>query len=215
MDKKVRIYLFSMIVLLIFFFVVFYEVAVRVQGNDIRSFDGQVIFYIQQNINDRLTSLMKAITFFGGKVWLTAATIVLSMVFAFRKLRYGVYLALTMLTGGIFNLLLKHFFERERPDLNPIIQVQGYSFPSGHSMSAIIFYTAIIVVLTRLARSHLLDVIIALVFAFIICMIGISRIYLGVHYPSDVVAGFAVGGFWVGFCSIVLRLFEYSRQEKR
>ena len=182
--------------------------AKKVRADELRDFDGKIIDFIQGHITSSLTAFMEGITFFGGKTWIIAAVLILTVLFFFVKRRYAVYLLVTSATGSLLNILLKQLFQRERPDIYPLITVEGYSFPSGHSMGSFIFYISLAVVLSKWSKSKLLDSVIILLFAILIMLIGISRIYLGVHYPSDVIAGFCAGGCWVIICSMALHNYE-------
>lgn len=211
---KTTIYFAAEIVLVILFGYLFIEIAEDLMEEDLKPFDFTVIEMIQSNISDKLTVIMKGITFFGGQEWLITATAIGGIILFFTYRRYGIYLVLTVAGGGMFNLLLKHLFERERPSFYRIIEAQGYSFPSGHSMSSFIFFTACAVILVKISKNTLADVLISLFFCLLVLSIGISRIYLGVHYPSDVIAGFAGGGFWIVFCTILLQIYEIRHPQK-
>jgi membrane-associated phospholipid phosphatase len=103
-------------------------------------------------------------------------------------------------------VFLKNFISRPRPLINRIIYADFYSFPSGHAMSAIVFYGFIsylsIILIKKIWQKTLM-------IFFCVCMIfaiGISRIYLGVHYPSDILAGYLAGMTWLMFCLIFLNI---------
>ena len=201
-------YLILMGVLFLLLWMGFFIAAKKLRADELRDFDGKIIGFIQGHISESLTAFMTGITFFGGKTWIIAAVLLLTIFFFFIKRRYAVYLLLTSATGSVLNLLLKQLFQRERPDIYPLITVEGYSFPSGHSMGSFIFYISLAVVLSKWSKSRLLDSLIVLLFAALIILIGISRIYLGVHYPSDVIAGYCAGGGWVIICTLALHYYE-------
>ena len=121
--------------------------------------------------------------------------------------------AAVMLAGTwLLNNLLKTIFQRTRPDTLHLVAVGGFSFPSGHAMIATAFYG----MLGYIMWSHLLHgskpawYVLLLTFCLVIA-IGVSRVYLGVHYPSDVVAGFAAGGVCLLACVLTLRALRRSR----
>ncbi len=204
-------YIFLMGVLFFLLWMGFFIAAKKLRADELREFDGEIIDFIQGHISGSLTAFMNGVTFFGGKTWIISAVLILSIFFFFVKRRYSVYLLVTSATGSVLNILLKQLFQRERPDIYPLITVEGYSFPSGHSMGSFIFYISLAVVLSKWSKSKLLDSVIILLFAILIMLIGISRIYLGVHYPSDVIAGFCAGGCWVIICSLALRYYEIRK----
>jgi len=113
--------------------------------------------------------------------------------------------------GAALNFWLKYLFHRSRPDLLRVVQEIGYSFPSGHVIASMCFYgmSAFLIMRTiSLWRGRLAVLMLAVILNV---AIGISRIYLGVHYPTDVVAGYAVGSMWVAFCISLLMWWELKR----
>lgn len=212
LTKKNIQYVCLILSLLAIYSFVFFTLVDDLNENDLRHFDYTLIEFIQSRISDKLTMVMKAITFFGGQAWLIIAVLFTSIGFAFVKKRYAVYLILSSGLGGLFNLFLKWLIQRERPDFYPLILEGGYSFPSGHSMSSFIFYSSVAIVFAKVSKSKMLDVLIGIAFALLVLTIGISRIYLGVHYPSDVIAGFAAGGFWVCICGLALNYYELRKR---
>ncbi|WP_158555845.1 phosphatase PAP2 family protein [Peribacillus glennii] len=182
----------------------------ELRENELVRFDSAIIQFVQGLVSDRLTSAMKVITYFGSKTWLTFATLGISILLVLmHKKRFAVFLLFSSTAGGLFNMLLKWIFKRERPDIYPIIVEHGFSFPSGHSMGSFIFYGALAIILVKISTPVYLDWLFGGFCALIIFLIGLSRIYLGVHYPSDVIAGFAAGGAWLTICGLLFRYGEY------
>ncbi|MFC3884019.1 phosphatase PAP2 family protein [Bacillus songklensis] len=106
---------------------------------------------------------------------------------------------------------LKQFFHRTRPDLHRLIEIEGYSFPSGHAMSACTVYGMLSFLLWRHIPTRWGRGILILISITMILTIGMSRIYLGVHYPSDIIGGYFASGFW-----LAMAIWFYQRyQEKR
>jgi undecaprenyl-diphosphatase len=139
---------------------------------------------------------MNAITFFGGE-FILAATIIISIVFFIEKHKSHAFLFSLMLIFGIaINLLLKDYFQRFRPDLEPLVYEVSYSFPSAHAMNSFIFYTAISYLVTRKIKNKALEYTCIVLAIMTILAIGMSRIYLGAHFPSDVIAGYMAGFCW-------------------
>lgn len=144
-----------------------------------------------------LDVVMRAFTFIGTPFFVIPVAL-LVIVWAVRKreTRAALALAVVMVMTEVLNVLLKHTFERPRPTLFQEIEtLHTYSFPSGHAMAAAAIYGMMGVVIARLLPGHRLVFVIAL--PVLIFMIGLSRVYLGVHWPSDVLAGFAAGAFIV------------------
>ena len=117
--------------------------------------------------------------------------------------------------GGILlNNLLKFGFSRPRPDIIPwATTATFYSFPSGHAMSATVVYATVAYLAGRLQRTHIARLAVTIVAMLVIAIICLSRLYLGVHYPSDVIAGVIVGLAWAGFCMATLEAIQlYARR---
>jgi undecaprenyl-diphosphatase len=124
--------------------------------------------------------------------------------------RYSALLLLVATAGGLaLNMVLKLFFDRPRP--NVIVwgtNAVSSSFPSGHAMSATIVYSTVAYLAARLARRRWQRWIVMSLAAIVILLISASRLYLGVHYPSDVLAGAVVGLAWAAFCMATLETIQ-------
>jgi membrane-associated phospholipid phosphatase len=143
--------------------------------------------------------------------------LLISMIWLFQKRKnlYGMlFFLITVAGGGLLNLFLKNFFERERPNVNRIIEADGFSFPSGHSMGSITYYGFLVYLILRSARKPLSKAGLGILLCLVILLIGISRIYLGVHYPSDVLAGYMAGGAWLIICISLLEIMYLYRGHK-
>jgi undecaprenyl-diphosphatase len=129
--------------------------------------------------------------------------------------RYGtaLFLFLTTFTGELLNAGMKHFFNRPRPTIVPHLRdAFSTSFPSGHAMESAIVYLTLGAVLMRTAESRLTKAYILTVAIMLTLLVGISRVYLGVHYPTDVIGGWVVGFLWASICWLVSQRFEPARQ---
>ncbi|MBS7578108.1 MULTISPECIES: phosphatase PAP2 family protein [unclassified Enterococcus] len=105
----------------------------------------------------------------------------------------------TILIPAILVPLFKLVYNRERPLLEHLVNESSNSFPSGHSATAIVFFGSIALISWQILKNRTLKITISIIAALIIILVGVSRIYLGVHYPSDVLAGFLLGGAWLNF----------------
>ena len=141
-------------------------------------------------ISDFATPIAKFITNFGGAIFLIALTIVLFILIKNKKIGASIFSNLVVIT--ILNQLLKRILQRPRPTEFRIIEETGYSFPSGHSMVSMAFYGYLIYLLYRYVKNKYLKWGLIVLLSLLICTIGISRIYLGVHYTSDVLGGFLI-----------------------
>lgn len=135
--------------------------------------------------------------------------------FVFKKWRGVVQTVLVLLLASISNMMLKRFVDRARPGIEHLVSVETLSYPSGHAMSAMAFYGFVIYLFLRFKINHFLKTAIILFLIFIILSIGISRIYLGVHYPSDIAGGYIAGFIWVVFCILIFNLAEVFRKDPK
>jgi len=176
-------------------------VAYFVTTERISAFDEAIIHVIQGKESPLWTAFAEFCAFIGSTVPVIVISL-LTMLFLFLVLKHREELILFILVVGgsaLLNVVLKRLFTRERPTIHRILEETGYSFPSGHAMAAFSLYGVIIFLLWKHIRPRWGRVLLLIFGALIIVMIGISRIYAGVHYPSDVLAGFLVSGSWLAF----------------
>jgi len=142
--------------------------------------------------------MMRDITALGGVAVLTLITIFSAIYLLLIKRRdLMLYLAAAAITGTIFSNLLKAGFSRPRPDIVPHeIVVYTASFPSGHSLVAAAIYLTLGVILAEAQTRYRLKIYMLSVAIVLALLVGVSRIYLGVHWPSDVLAGWLAGSAW-------------------
>ena len=153
---------------------------------------------------------MLDITAVGGPTVL--GLVVLSVVgFLLLQARYhtAIVVLVTAVSGDVANYAMKNLFLRPRPDVVPHLRdVTSTSFPSGHAMESAIIYLTLGAMLMRLADRRITKIYCISMAIFLTLIVGISRVYLGVHYPTDVVAGWMFGFFWASLCWIVATRFE-------
>ena len=141
-------------------------------------------------ISDFTTPIAKFVTNLGGAIFIIALAIVLFIVIKNKKVGISIFTNLAIIT--ILNQLLKRILQRPRPTEYRIIEETGYSFPSGHSMISMAFYGYLIYLIYKYIENKYVKLILISLLSILICMIGVSRIYLGVHYTSDVLGGFLI-----------------------
>ena len=140
--------------------------------------------------NDVLTIIFKVITNLGGAYCLIIIAILCAIFIKNKKIAFAIPINLILST--MLNLVLKNIVERPRPIGYRLIDETGYSFPSGHSMISAAFYGLIIYFIWKNVKNIKLKYISCILLSLLILLIGISRIYLGVHYASDVIGGFTI-----------------------
>lgn len=141
-------------------------------------------------ISDFATPIAKFITNFGGAIFLAVLTIILFILIKNKKIGVSIFSNLAIITA--LNQLLKNILQRPRPTEYRIIEETGYSFPSGHSMISMAFYGYLIYLIYKYVKNKYVKWTSMVLLSLLICSIGISRIYLGVHYTSDVLGGFLI-----------------------
>jgi len=163
-------------------------------------FDSGIIGLVQGWENPSLTRAAEALSAIGSTVGVTVLVLAIGAFLAAVLGHRKELLLLVFTVGGaaILNTLLKKIFQRERPSLHRLIEETGYSFPSGHSMAAFALYGVLAFLLWRHVRSKIGRMTLIALSALLVLSIGLSRIYLGVHYPSDVLAGYMASGVWLG-----------------
>ena len=139
-------------------------------------------------ISDFVTPIAKFITNFGGAIFLSIATVMLFLLIKNKKIGLSIISNIVIIT--VLNQLLKRILQRPRPTEFRIVEETGYSFPSGHSMVSMAFYGYLIYLIYRYIKNKYVKWTLITILSILICLIGISRIYLGVHYTSDVLGGF-------------------------
>ncbi|MEK5476092.1 phosphatase PAP2 family protein [Paenibacillus sp. FSL R5-0407] len=182
--------------------VAFILIAAAVQSGRISRFDRTVIDFVQGREAPGLTGVMEFFTSIGNGTSVAVLTIV-AMAFLYGVMghrRELLLLCCVMFGSSVLNSLLKISFIRERPTFHRLIEVTGYSFPSGHSMAAFCLYGTLAYLLWRHLPVRRRRFVLLLLSTVFIVAIGLSRIYLGVHYPSDVLGAYFAGGFWLSCC---------------
>ena len=166
---------------------------------DTRRFDEAVRGFVHGFAFPALTSVMQSASFLGSTLFLVIFGVMIVIALYLRRHRRGAILfTITTVGSSVLLTALKFAFKRVRPEpFFDTILPASYSFPSGHSLASFCFYGALAVILTTRIKSVWLKLTVWISAIAMILLVGISRIYLGVHHPSDVVAGYAVGLIWV------------------
>lgn len=162
-----------------------------VMDNDIMAFDEKGYFIISRYLmSDTMTSIAKCITNLANMYWLIGTSIIL-LIFLKNK-KTGIHIAINLGLSALVNFTIKQIIQRPRPVGHRIIDESGYSLPSGHSMVSMAFYGFLIYLIYKNVKKKYLKTTLIILLTLLIISIGVSRIYLGVHYVSDVLAGFLV-----------------------
>lgn len=162
---------------------------------------------VEQLRTPTMTTFMKTITKLSNTNFMIIITIILTILFTFKWQRKNIAIlipcSLTFIT--LFNQTLKIIFQRARPNSFQLITATGYSFPSGHAMASMAFYGLLIYIIYHLTKNKYLKNILILINCIIILLVGISRVYLGVHYLSDVIAGYSISIIYLLILTKILK----------
>jgi undecaprenyl-diphosphatase len=190
-------------------------VASHVRHGRTQAFDDAVLRWVGEHRVPLLESAMLEITFLGtGSVVLMISGVAALFLWLTHH-RYSAALLVAATLGAILlNTVLKQFFDRPRPQLFTWgTHALTTSFPSGHAMSAAVIYSTIAYLAARLQKRRRARVVTMSLAALLVVLVCASRVYLGVHYPSDVLAGTIVGLAWAGFCMATLETVQiYARR---
>jgi membrane-associated phospholipid phosphatase len=175
-------------------------------------FDNILIWLVRYFANPTLDSMMIFISNLGyGSIYGFIVVAAFTILVMYKRWLEFAGLAICFSGGAILNYILKNLFERARPDAFRIVAASGYSFPSGHAMVSIYSYGMLAFLIARNIKSWRWRYVLAAITILFIVAMGISRIYLGVHYPSDVIAGYTAGGMWLMFSISLLMWWERKR----
>lgn len=166
-------------------------ITINVKNGKILELDLNIYKFFSENIiNDKLTPIVKVITHIGGAKIVFVLTVL--AIILIKGLKNKLFLLTGIVGTAGLNVVLKHIVQRERPNINRLIPEKGYSFPSGHSMMSMAFYGMLIFLIFKYVKNTALKWTLIVILTILLSTIGITRIYLGVHYPSDVIGGFLV-----------------------
>ncbi|PID16065.1 phosphatase PAP2 family protein [Sporosarcina sp. P34] len=210
--RELSLRLVSVWIICILFTGFFAYIARSIHLQTISSFDEPIIDFVQSAESKGLTSLMKLFTTIGSTTSVALLAVLTLGVLLWKKHRdQAVLFAIALAGTGILNQVLKFIFKRERPNFHRLIDIGGYSFPSGHTMMAFSLYTILAYIVWRDLKTTGSRIAITILAVFMIIMIAVSRIYLGVHFPSDIVGGLLASSVFL--FGVILIYQRFQRQK--
>ena len=183
---------------------VFFVTAMLVLGGYSRGVDNSIIAFFNGHESGGLTAVLKVITF-SGEFYCYLVVCALLLVIPQTRVDFGVPLTIVVVIAGALNALLKVIFREPRPDTHRLISESGYGFPSGHAMFAAAFACMAILLLIRFGRRRAMNVAGCVVLVLYALAVGTSRVYLGVHWPVDI-----LGGYLAGFFTMVATIMAWD-----
>lgn len=199
----------ELIIILIVFAIslfAFLFIAYRVFYLDKTGADEKAFAFAHSLVSDNTTKVMEFFTFFGSHYFLIPANLILCAFFLMRKKsRYSIKISAIALSSLLIMLGLKLLFNRHRPLIPLLEPARGLSFPSGHAFMSVCFYGLLMLIIWKEEKPHpVLKWVLLLLVLMLLLFIGFSRIYLRVHYFTDVLAGFCIGGSWLFLSSFLI-----------
>ena len=189
----------------------------QVLEGETRHFDEVTRAAVHQFATPTLTATMRGISFVGSSLFLTTASVGMFIWMMSRGWKRDAWLlGITMLGAAILNTTLKLTFHRPRPmPFFDLLPPESFSFPSGHSLASFCFFGALASILTARITNTKINLLTWIVSALMVLLIGLSRIYLGVHYTTDVLAGFAAAFIWIAVIRFVEMQIVRRRKNRR
>ena len=194
---------------------IFIELTDTLSTETLKEYDQQVTDFVISLRTPALTQYFLYMTYLGdiyGYLLVLGIYLVVS-IFIFKKARYVAQTFVVLILATVSNMVLKRFVDRARPGIEHLVSVETLSYPSGHAMSSMAFYGFLMYLFYKFKINGIIKAGILLSLTLIILSIGLSRIYLGVHYPSDIVGGYIAGTIWVIFCIVIFSVVEMYTNE--
>ncbi len=188
----------------------------RLTGSEVFHIDQAVNTWFQTERFHGLTILFKAMSDVGGPIGMGLLAVVITVLLIRKERASAIYMVVTSLGGLFLNVGLKLLYARARPDIITAIAVaQGNSFPSGHAMGSFIILGAVAYILLRRKFTWKLKSVFLGAIVTVIILVGLSRVYLGVHWSSDIIAGWCAGTVWLATATVAFETHLRIRQIKR
>lgn len=184
------------------------------KGQPLTTIDAQLSSWLDKNRTSSLVLVFKLITLLGSTLVATLLSCAVGIYLLIRGQRYWFTTFVLSVVGGVvLNRLLKSFFQRTRPRFDdPITTFTGYSFPSGHTITATVLYGCLAALIVAHTRNHAVRVSVIVTAGIVIALVGFSRIYLGAHFLSDVLAAMAEGFAWLSLSfTLVYSLWRHKQ----
>lgn len=190
-----------------FAFLFFIIIAMAILQKDVFNIDTTVYNFLISIRNPLLNNFFKFITIFANRNPIIIITLIL-VIFVFKNNKERFYIVFNVLLVPLLNVGLKSIFSRERPNMLRLIDEKGYSFPSGHAMLSTAFYGLLIYFAYKKIKNKKIRNLVCVLLSILIFLIMLSRIYVGVHYTTDVIAGCCFSLFYL---AIIIRIYNYKK----
>ncbi|MDY4761362.1 phosphatase PAP2 family protein [Streptococcus thoraltensis] len=210
--KNKQTYLFRASIALVLFMILGYTV--KFYPENLTVFDESIQTTVRGSLPSSATSFFSTVTVLGNTLtFVFVLVFVVALLYFVKKWKTeGIFLGGTGVTAGLLIVSVKYLYGRQRPSIEHLVSAAGFSFPSGHSMGSMMIYGFMLIIAHQRIKSKGLRVLVETLIVLLIALIGLSRIYVGVHYPTDV-----LGGFILGFAclNLIFPFYDQKRFEAR
>jgi undecaprenyl-diphosphatase len=190
---------------------VFIKLAINI--SELQKLDDLVSNFVYSVRSPLLTEIMFFLSYLGQELLYVFLGILLLLLLKFRKWNEVIILITVAISGGIINIIIKEVISRDRPTTDPLFQELFHSFPSFHAMNSFIFYSFCVFLIYKFTRNRMYTFSSFFIGSLIVLGVGSSRIYLGVHYFSDVIAGYVIGLGWVTAVVVIEKFVSIFRRK--
>lgn len=170
----------------------FAGLAICIQQGMTQAFDDWVYGWVSQTIVPPFTEVLKIVTF-GGEVYVMIGVCVLLLIIPPITKKVGIPVSISMVCAIGISYLFKHVFSRPRPNILRLIEETGFSFPSAHALLSASLYIMLMILVCKYLKSNIAKIVLVPVLSIVLFAVGFSRVYLGVHYATDIIGGWLIG----------------------
>lgn len=200
-----------------FFISAFIDIREALFNKELLGLDEMIMNFFYLHRTPLLSNLMITVSTFGYEIPIIAG-ILLFLILIKKHKKEALTFAFIVLMAPSINGILKKVIQRSRPPFEPLVSTSSYSFPSGHAIGSLVFYMTLSYFIYHFTGSKKLSFIAFIISVLLIFVIGISRMYLGVHYPTDILAGWMGGLIWFSCILVINRtliFFKLFKENKR
>lgn len=197
----------------VLFIWLFSELGEQVLEDKLERFDSSIIGFFESIQTPALDVIYTSVTEMGSVRFVASLSVIMVLLLWFKaKDKWATLFFIIAIGGnGALTWVLKQIYERGRPSINEAIDAIGFSFPSGHSMGSLVFYGFLIYLVVRSRQKKVIKIGGSIALGILVLLIGTSRIYLGAHFPSDIIAGYVAGTIWLTLCVLILEWIQWQR----
>jgi len=212
-NNRFKYAIISSVCLAVFCVFMFTFLLIKYKINGSFEVDDYFIKFSSKIKSDGLTKFLKMVTHFGSILTIAILSAILFLICKNKTIK--IFMVINVGFVSVFCLIIKHIVQRPRPEGIALIEETGFSFPSAHTMGSVVFYGFLIFLICRYFKVKPLKIILSIIFMLVPLLISYTRIYLGVHFASDVMAGMLSGIAYLSVAIILFFMLENKLNNKR